>query len=133
MEHPVTEALHPGLDLVELMLLQGLAQRSNTTLPINLLDQALYGPVPQPLASLVRDGIEARAGAGAAVDQLEQHAYESTESAAHAIEVRVYCEDPAAEFKPCPGVLQLVRFPSYPWLRIESWVRPPSPLGLLLF
>ena len=40
----------------------------------------------------------------------------------HAIEVRLYCENPAAQFKPCPGVLQQVEFPQEDWVRVESWV-----------
>lgn len=40
----------------------------------------------------------------------------------HAIEARVYCENPAAGFKPSPGVLQHVKFPKHDWLRIETWV-----------
>ena len=40
----------------------------------------------------------------------------------HAIEVRLYCENPAAQFQPSPGVLQRVEFPKADWLRVESWV-----------
>lgn len=40
----------------------------------------------------------------------------------HAIEVRLYCENPASEFKPCPGVLQQGKFPEFEWLRVDSWV-----------
>ncbi len=45
-----------------------------------------------------------------------------TRPARHAIEVRLYCENPASEFKPCPGVLQQVNFPGAEWLRVDSWV-----------
>ena len=40
----------------------------------------------------------------------------------HAIEARVYCENPAADFKPCPGVLQHVKFPEEEWIRVDNWV-----------
>jgi hypothetical protein len=45
----------------------------------------------------------------------------------YAIETRVYAESPAAQFRPCPGVLQYVNIPSakYEWLRVETWVCPP--------
>ncbi|KIK67913.1 hypothetical protein GYMLUDRAFT_54638 [Collybiopsis luxurians FD-317 M1] len=41
----------------------------------------------------------------------------------HAVEVRVYAENPHEDFKPCPGILQYVNFPESDWLRIESWAR----------
>lgn len=93
VEHPVTEAVYPGLDIVELMILQGIAQRELPTkgLPLEELDQDKYAISP--------------------------HARQI-----HAIEARIYCENPAAEFKPAPGVLQHVHFPEYDWLRVDTWV-----------
>lgn len=42
----------------------------------------------------------------------------------HAIEARVYCENPAAKFQPTPGSLQFVQFPEErKGLRIDTWVR----------
>jgi urea carboxylase len=38
----------------------------------------------------------------------------------HAIEVRIYAEDPARGFKPCPGVLSEVSFPDQ--VRVDSFV-----------
>ncbi|CAK5281441.1 unnamed protein product [Mycena citricolor] len=66
VEHPVTECVHPGLDLVQMML------------------QNRFG---------------------------------------HAIEVRLYAENPTESFRPCPGVLQQVVWPRYPWLRVDTWVQ----------
>jgi acetyl/propionyl-CoA carboxylase alpha subunit len=43
----------------------------------------------------------------------------------YAIEARVYCENPADEFRPCPGVLQFVDLAedeSEGWLRVDHWV-----------
>ncbi|KAI0739997.1 urea carboxylase [Daedaleopsis nitida] len=94
VEHPVTEQINPGLDIVELMILQGIAARDNPGdrgLPSPFYNQALYTVPP---------------------DQRRQHA----------IEVRVYCENPSAQFKPCPGILQYVDLPSHDWLRVDSWV-----------
>ncbi len=96
VEHPVTEAVHPGLDIVELMIRQGIAERStppNGGLSVDELDQARYG---------------GPASFG------EEHI--------HAIEARVYCENAAAQFKPSPGTLQLVELVPRPWLRIDTWV-----------
>ncbi|KAH9896131.1 urea carboxylase [Cubamyces lactineus] len=94
VEHPVTEQINPGLDIVELMILQGITKHDklpNTILAHPAFDQRLY-------------------------------AIASQEKGKHAIEVRVYCENPAAQFKPCPGVLQRVELPRHEWLRVESWV-----------
>ncbi|EIN14180.1 hypothetical protein PUNSTDRAFT_95826 [Punctularia strigosozonata HHB-11173 SS5] len=89
VEHPVTEAVHPGLDLVELMIKQGIAERAGVHLAPDLMDQSHYG---------------------------------SNTAQLHAIEARVNCENPATNFKPSPGVLQLVEFPKGDWPRLENWV-----------
>lgn len=44
------------------------------------------------------------------------------ESHIHAIEARVYCENPSEGFKPSPGILQLVELPEEDWLRVDNWV-----------
>jgi len=38
----------------------------------------------------------------------------------HAIEARVYAEDPARDFLPCPGALAVVAWPSRPDLRVDA-------------
>jgi urea carboxylase len=41
----------------------------------------------------------------------------------HAIQVRVYAEDPARDFQPCAGLLSKVEFPATnEYLRIDSWI-----------
>ena len=42
--------------------------------------------------------------------------------AGHAIQVRVYAEDPAKDFQPCAGLLSAVRWPEAESLRIDHWV-----------
>lgn len=93
VEHPVTEAVYPDLDIVELMVLQGIYERDSP-------------------------------GNGLSLDELDQERYiaPSLERQIHAIEARVYCENPAAGFKPAPGVLQRVHFLESDWLRVETWV-----------
>ncbi|KAI0759541.1 urea carboxylase [Trametes elegans] len=94
VEHPVTEQINPGLDIVELMILQGISKHDKSEVGISShpsFDQRHYAIAPH-------------------------------ERQSHALEVRVYCENPAAQFKPCPGVLQLVDIPEHDWLRVESWV-----------
>ncbi|KZV81306.1 AHS2-domain-containing protein [Exidia glandulosa HHB12029] len=39
-----------------------------------------------------------------------------------AIEARVYAENPAKDFAPCPGLLQLVQWHDIPGSRIDTWV-----------
>jgi len=40
----------------------------------------------------------------------------------HAIQVRVYAEDPNKDFQPCAGLLSEVAFPQQPNLRIDHWI-----------
>ncbi|MAM87340.1 MAG: urea carboxylase [unclassified Hahellaceae] len=40
----------------------------------------------------------------------------------HAIQVRVYAEDPYRDFQPCAGLLSEVAFPQAKGLRIDTWV-----------
>ena len=44
----------------------------------------------------------------------------------HAIECRIYAEDPAADFIPCAGRLAFLREPSGPWIRNDCGVRSGS-------
>ena len=97
VEHGVTETIFPGLDIIELMIKQGLAEydarhSSTTSKGINL--------------SLLR-----------------QEHYSTPTSNIHAIETRVYCENPVNKFSPSPGVLQYVHFPEgNSDLRVDTWV-----------
>ncbi|VDB91707.1 unnamed protein product [Peniophora sp. CBMAI 1063] len=92
VEHGVTEAAQGSLDLVELMIQQGIEEANGSSLSETALDQDQYADVPD----------------------------------VHAIEVRIYAENPAESFRPSPGVLQLVdwehghRIPD--WMRIDTWV-----------
>ena len=58
---------------------------------------------------------------------LSQSIFDSnlSKSATHAIEARIYSENPADAFRPCAGVLQQVYLPEQEWLRVDHWVRPP--------
>ena len=38
----------------------------------------------------------------------------------HAIECRINAEDPAAEFRPCPGSVKFLHFPGGPGVRVDS-------------
>ncbi|KAJ7093306.1 allophanate hydrolase subunit 2-domain-containing protein [Mycena belliarum] len=97
VEHPITEAVHPGLDLVRMMIRQGAAGA-----------QGLAGDAPE----MQQGSYDALLEKGVA------------DGAGYAMEVRVYAENSAEQYRPCPGILQLVDIPSakYTWLRVESWV-----------
>lgn len=99
MEHPVTEQIHPGLDIVELMIKQGIAEHSN-----------LRGLSP-------------------ASPEMQQSTYDQllgrgiAQKMSHSIEGRIYAENPYKDFVPSPGLLQRVDLETkYPWLRLDSWV-----------
>ncbi|KAJ7601111.1 allophanate hydrolase subunit 2-domain-containing protein [Mycena floridula] len=85
VEHAITEAVYPGLDIVELMIKQGL---------------------------------EERAGNGG-IDHLEQ---QPLQNSAHAIEVRLYSENPFKAFQPSPGLVQYVDYGAHDWLRVDGWM-----------
>ncbi|KAH0588530.1 hypothetical protein H2248_004362 [Termitomyces sp. 'cryptogamus'] len=92
VEHTVTEAMHLDLDLVKLMIDQGISER-------------LYMPAHVP--DMCQD----------TYDKLR------LSESRHAIEGRVYAENPFRNFLPSPGLLQLVELDSGPsWLRIDSWI-----------
>ena len=77
VEHPVTEAICGGLDLVELQLRVAAGERL-------VIDAAELGPY------------------------------------GHAIEARVYAEDPYAGFLPQAGTAALVRWPEGPGIRVDQ-------------
>lgn len=54
---------------------------------------------------------------------LQQNSVDLKFNNLHAIEVRIYSENPYDNFKPCPGILQHVDLECGhpPWLRVESW------------
>lgn len=87
----MTEEVNPALDLVELMIMQGVAERATQN---GGLDPA----------------------------KLLQEKFASIPDSLHAIQARVYCENPSASFAPSPGLLQRVSFPENDWLRIDNWV-----------
>lgn len=96
----MTEAIHPGLDLVKLMIQHGVAQRQK-----------------QDLAEGGVDEVDMQQSTYDALRDRDTHAY--------AIEGRIYAEDPSENFMPRLGLLQYVDLKSrqYDWLRVESYVR----------
>lgn len=80
--------VHPGLDIVEMMIIQGVNERVGQAGNSSFLDQERYARAPT----------------------------------AHAIEARVYCENPVEAFAPSPGILQYVNLPKEQDVRVDTWV-----------
>lgn len=97
----MTEAIYPGLDLVQLMVQQGLAERYG--------DGGLASVSPEMQQSTYD----------------AMHALGQKNSSGYSIEGRVYAENPSEGFLPSPGLLQQVYLyeNECDWLRIETWVR----------
>lgn len=79
--------------------------------------------IRQGIAEL--DGDQGAGLGGLSASLLSEYQTHFTQpSRLHAIEARVYCENPAARFQPTPGLLQFVQFPEErKGLRIDTWVR----------
>ena len=60
---------------------------------------------------------------GLAVEELEKLEVACKEPKGHAIEVRVYAENPAKDYAPSPGLLQQVTWHTLPGTRVDTWVR----------
>ncbi|OJJ97419.1 hypothetical protein ASPACDRAFT_32204 [Aspergillus aculeatus ATCC 16872] len=56
-------------------------------------------------------------------EELEARQTQWLEPRGHAIEARVYAENPARSFAPSPGLLQEVRWHEPPGTRIDTWIR----------
>ncbi|MFL9876093.1 urea carboxylase [Paraburkholderia megapolitana] len=90
-------------------------------LEVNTRLQVEHGVTEQVWGvDLVRWMIELAAGTLAPLDELARHLRPS----GRAIQARLYAEDPGRDFKPCPGLLTEVSFPSADGraLRIDTWI-----------
>lgn len=59
---------------------------------------------------------------GLAAEQLEELEMACREPKSHAVEVRVYAENPVKNFAPSPGLLQKVEWHRLPGTRVDTWV-----------
>lgn len=55
------------------------------------------------------------------LDDLSQKA-EQLQASGHAVQVRIYAEDPFHQFQPSPGLLTQVEFPQGEGIRIDHWI-----------
>lgn len=97
VEHGISEMVY-GVDLVYLMLLQAEYETIGSGVPIEQLTSNL---------KFDKNGVEIPRG--------------------HAFEVRIYAENPAKDFAPCPGILHNVDFPAVGnsqshTIRIDHWI-----------
>lgn len=60
---------------------------------------------------------------GLSNDELDKLKQESLQPKGHAIELRVYAENPARNYAPSPGLLQEVQWYELPGCRIDTWIR----------
>ncbi|KAK8123421.1 urea carboxylase [Apiospora kogelbergensis] len=60
---------------------------------------------------------------GLSADEMDKLTEAGEEPKGHAIEVRVYAENPAKGFAPSPGLLQKVEWCQLPGTRLDTWVR----------
>ena len=60
---------------------------------------------------------------GLQVDELQILGERCNEPKGHAIEVRVYAENPAKDYAPTPGLLQKVSWHTLPGTRVDTWIR----------
>jgi acetyl/propionyl-CoA carboxylase alpha subunit len=131
VEHPVTEMV-TGVDLVEAQLLLAAGAP---------LDEALGGG-SHPLAHSPtgRGGTPARTGqkpndphAPAAVDTDSSPSpshQSSLQLSRHAVEARIYAEDPANSWFPSIGTIDLLREPAGPGIRVDSACEPGAEVSV---
>ena len=73
---------------------------------------------------LLQAEAEVKGQPGLTSDQLSRFAV--VEPRGHAIEVRIYAENPVADYKPSPGLFTDVDFPTGPGIRIDTWLERGS-------
>jgi acetyl-CoA carboxylase biotin carboxylase subunit len=73
---------------------------------------------------LVREQVRAAAGEPLAFRQ------EDLRQAGHAIECRIYAEDPDRDFLPTTGTIQVYREPAGPWIRVDSGVEEGTEVSI---
>jgi urea carboxylase len=91
-------------------------------LEVNTRLQVEHGVTEQVWGvDLVRWMIELAAGDLAPLSELGK----GLKASGHAIQARLYAEDPGRDFQPCPGLLTAVQFPAADGkaLRIDTWVQ----------
>lgn len=101
VEHTITEEIHDGLDIVELMIKQSIAE------------------------CLVEKGLTSNSAEMTQATYDEMVGASTSKGTSHAIEARIYAENPYEGFIPSPGLLQYVSFgvDNKAWRRVDSWVR----------
>jgi urea carboxylase len=98
VEHGVTELCY-DIDLVEMMLLQAQEEWRASSHP----ESGPGGLSAAALSTFARTGPKG-----------------------HAVEVRIYAENPAKNYQPAPGRLQAVSFPVGDHVRVDTWIETGS-------
>lgn len=69
---------------------------------------------------------QAEAKGAAGLGAAEMAYFRATQPRGYAIEVRVYAENPAADYKPAPGLFTDVHFPEGKRIRVDTWLERGS-------
>jgi acetyl/propionyl-CoA carboxylase alpha subunit len=85
--------------------------------------------VEHPVTELVTGVDLVRAQITLALFPEEPALKQSLSQSGHAIEVRLYAEDPAQGFIPTPGRIEKLRWPTGAWIRIESGIEEGQTVG----
>ena len=85
--------------------------------------------VEHPVTELVTGVDLVWAQLSQAQDPGESILRETPATRGHAIEVRLYAEDPARGFMPTPGKVELLRWPTGPGIRVDSGIEEGQEVG----
>jgi len=97
-------------------------------LEVNTRLQVEHGVTEQVYGvDLVRWMVELGSGALPALTELDG----SLEASGHAIQARIYAEDPNKDFQPGAGLLTNVDWPAATGLRIDTWIQPGTEVSSL--
>ena len=78
--------------------------------------------VEHPITEMVTGVDLAKAQIWVAMGHPLKWSQDDIEVTGHAMEFRIYAEDPSAGFLPAPGLIQVYREPCGPWIRVDSGV-----------
>jgi acetyl/propionyl-CoA carboxylase alpha subunit len=126
-----------GLHEAALRLLRAVKYRSAGTLEFLVdanggfyfLEMNTRLQVEHPVTELVTGVDLVWAQITQALDPEETILTHTPEPRGHAIEVRIYAEDPAQGFMPTPGKVEMLRWPTGPGIRVDSGIEEGQTVG----
>ncbi len=133
----LSEATRQGLYEAALKLLKEVQYRSAGTLEFLVdgngdyyfLEMNTRLQVEHPVTELVTGADLVHAQIQLALNPKQKVFSESPTPRGHAIEVRLYAEDPALGFIPTPGKIEKLKWPSGPGIRVDSGIEEGQTVG----